>query len=206
VQPLWTDEPPNRVQWEWRRVKRSFGIENCKTLIEELQYWNTALKNCFEKPEMPAEDDDSKVQELQARFNHKHFDSIRENVQALHTALKDSWNCGCPCSHHASIDLDWQSGLSSRISEFDIAFSFRDTATQGPTAERKWRKLRLVIARSDLGTVNLPVPPQQESRAPSPTPSTISTRNKLSHLLTQLPNKKPKPVLVAAPFGNGKLS
>jgi len=196
------------VQWEWRRVKRSFGIENCKTLIEELQYWNTALKNCFEKPEVAAEDDDSKVQELQARFNHKRCDSIRDNVQAIHAALKDSWNCGCPCSHHASIDLERQSELSSRMSEFDIAFSFRDTTTQGLTPDTKWRKLRLAIERSDLGTVGpiaLPVPAQQESRAPSPNPSTTSRRNKLSHFLTQLQNRKPKSVLVAPPFGNGKL-
>jgi hypothetical protein len=207
MQPLWTDEPPNRVQWEWRRVKRSFGIENCKNLVEELQYWNTALKNCFEKPEVPAEDDDCKVQELQARFNPKHCDSIRDNIQALHGALKDSWNCGCPCSHHASIDLNWQSDLFSRLSEFDMAFSFWDTTLQGATAEPKWRKIRLIIEKTDLGNavpVALPVPSQQASRT-SPTPSTISRRERISHFLNQFQDKKPRLVPGAAPFDTGKI-
>jgi hypothetical protein len=201
VQPLWTDEPPDRAQWEWRRVKRSFSIKRRKAVVEELQYWNTALKNCFEKPEVPAEDEDTKVQELQAQFNSKYCDSIRENVGTIHEALKDGWKCGCPCSHHATIDLGWQSETVAFPSVFDIALSFQDTSTQEATTEHCWRKLQIKIEKTesdDVIPVALPVSPRQSSRAPSPMASTDSRGIKFQRLFGHSENKTPTQITVGA--------
>lgn len=200
--PLWTSDPPERAQWEWRRVKRSFGTKERKALIDELQQWNAALKNCFEKPEVPAEDEGTKVQELQARFNPKHCDSIRENVQAIHGVLKDGWNCMCPCSHHAAIDLGWQPEKPTLPSVFDIALSFRDTSTQAAAAKYCWQKLQIKIEKTDSGNVTpvaQPVLSPQSSGAPLPVPLRDSGKNKLSNLFGRRQNKKSKQVTVAAP-------
>jgi hypothetical protein len=183
-------------------VKRSFSTKERKALIDQLQYWNTALKNCFERPEVPAEDEDTKVQELQARFNPKHCDSIRENVQAIHGVLKDGWNCMCPCSHHAAIDLDWQPEMPTLPSVFDIALSFQDTSTQKAAAKYCWRKLQIKIEKTDSGNVTpiaQPVLSPQSSRAPPPMPLTSSGKNKLSGLFGRRQNKKSKQVTVAVP-------
>lgn len=192
MQPLWTDEAPGRVQWEWRRIKRSFNVKERKALIDELQYWNTALKNCFEKPEVPAEDEDTKVQELQASFNPKYCHSIRVNVQAIHGALKESWNCPCQCSHHATIGLDWQSAEPNLNSVFDIALSFRDSPIQEASAEHSWRKFQVKIASTESGNivpVTLPVPSQQSPEATPRTPSPISRMSKAWHSLWQQQNE-----------------
>jgi hypothetical protein len=183
-------------------VKRSFSTEERKALIDQLQYWNTALKNCFERPEVPAEDEDIEVQELQARFNLKHCDSIRENVQAIHGVLKNGWNCVYPCSHHATINLDWRSEKPTLPPVFDIALSFRDTSTQAAAAKYCWRKLQIKIEKTDSGNVTpvtLPVLPPQSSRAPSPTQSTGSEKNPLLRLIGRSKNKKSRQVTFAAP-------
>ena len=183
-------------------MKRSFSTEERKALIDQLQYWNTALKNCFERPEVPAEDEDTEVQELQARFNLKHCDSIRENVQAIHGVLKNGWNCVYPCSHHATINLDWRSEKPTLPPVFDIALSFRDTSTQAAAAKYCWRKLQIKIEKTDSGNI-IPVAQSilspQSSRAPPPIPLTDSGKNKLSNLFSRRQNKKSKQVTVAVP-------
>ena len=188
-------------------MKRSFSTKERKALIDQLQYWNTALKNCFERPEVPAEDEDTKVQELQARFNPKHCDSIRENVRAIHGVLKDGWNCMCPCSHHAAIDLDWQPEKPTLPSVFDIALSFQDTSTQAAAAKYCWRKLQIKIEKTDSGSVTPVAQPDlspQPSRAPSPMRLTGLGKNKLLDLFDQRRNKKSKRVTVAAlPYPGG---
>jgi hypothetical protein len=186
-------------------VKRSFGTKERNALVDELQYWNTALKNCFEKPEVPAEDEDPKVQELQARFNPKHCDLIRDSVQAIHGVLKDGWNCVCPCSHHAAIDLDWQPQKPALPSVFDIVISFRDTSTQAAATKYCWRKLQIKIEEmhsDNVTPVALPVPSPQSSRAPSPTPSTSSGKSKLLRLLGR-PQNKSTHITITAPSYTG---
>ncbi|OCL12217.1 hypothetical protein AOQ84DRAFT_386279 [Glonium stellatum] len=200
--PLWTSEPPERVRWEWRRVKRSFRTKERQALVDQLQYWNTALKNCFEKPEVPAEDEDTKVQELQARFNLKLCDSVRENVQAIHEVLKDSWNCVYPCPHYAAIDLCWQPKEPAAPSVFDMALSFRDISTREATGEVRWRKLQIKAEKTDLDSglpPTLPVPSPQSSRAPSPTPSTGSKKSNLHLFHGRRKNEKSKQATVVAP-------
>ncbi|KAH8162986.1 hypothetical protein CIB48_g5268 [Xylaria polymorpha] len=94
--PKWTDEAPERVSWEWRRVKRSFGDKYRKELFDELQYWNTALKNCLEpKREIPSDRADPLTAELVRLFDLKSCDETRENVQIVHEALATAWS-NCP--------------------------------------------------------------------------------------------------------------
>ena len=208
MQPLWTDEPTNRARWEWRRVKRSFSTKQRKALVDNLQYWNTALKNSFEKPELPAQDENTTVQEVQARFNPKHCDSIREDVGAIHGALKDSWNCGCPCSHYATIHLDWQSTMFSLPSVFDVALSFRDSSSRVATADYRWRKFQIHVEKIPSGNgtpIASSIPSAQSSEVPSPTTTTISKRSKVFRFFSQPQTKKSSLVTFAGTSGTGTL-
>ncbi|KAI3319342.1 hypothetical protein HD806DRAFT_290928 [Xylariaceae sp. AK1471] len=45
--PKWSNEASERVNWEWRKVKRSFGHQQCKEMFTDLQNLNNALKHCL---------------------------------------------------------------------------------------------------------------------------------------------------------------
>ncbi|RYP52481.1 hypothetical protein DL768_002308 [Monosporascus sp. mg162] len=63
------------AQWNWRRVKHSFRIKRRTKIIEDLRHWNEDLRRSLEKPEVCAEDDSRKVQDLKRRFNIQHCSS-----------------------------------------------------------------------------------------------------------------------------------
>lgn len=109
MQPRWTNDTPDRATWEWRKVKRALGTEERKSLIGYLQHWNDALKNCFEKQEVPLDDTDPIVQKIQSLFDPKRCELLRENAQVIHGALKSGWTCVCTPPHRGSIELDWHS-------------------------------------------------------------------------------------------------
>ncbi|CAG7559855.1 unnamed protein product [Fusarium equiseti] len=71
---------PARANWEWRRVKRSFRRKERQAFIDELRYWNECLKNVFDKTEIPSDESDQLAERLQARYNQRECDRIRENL------------------------------------------------------------------------------------------------------------------------------
>lgn len=174
-------------------MKRSFGTKQRRALVDELQYWNTALKNCLEKLEVPADDENIKVRELQARFNPTHCDALREDVEAFHQALKDGWNCGQPCSHQATIDLDWQSDKPVLPAVFDIALSFHGASTQESAAGYCWRTIQINVEKAALSTVIPSIPSDSSpssASATSPMSSNHFKKRKLSRLFSQSQNQK----------------
>ncbi|CAJ2511462.1 Uu.00g070870.m01.CDS01 [Anthostomella pinea] len=105
--PYWAASSPERANWEWRRVKRSFGRRERQQLVDELQYWNTSLKNVFEKAEVVSDESDPLVEEIQARSNPKHCDTVRRNARIFHDALAKSWECTCKEGHDGRLQLNW---------------------------------------------------------------------------------------------------
>ncbi|TGJ83175.1 hypothetical protein E0Z10_g5602 [Xylaria hypoxylon] len=108
--PKWMKADPDRVSWEWRRVKRSFGDKDRKELFDELQRWNNALRNFLEpKQEIPSDHADPLTWELIRRFDLKLCDETRENVQIVHKALAVAWSKNCTDPRHPSnVELIWQ--------------------------------------------------------------------------------------------------
>jgi hypothetical protein len=144
------------VEWEWRRIKRSFSRKERQSLIDELQYWNNALKNCFEKQEIPSDEGDRRIQELQARFDPKKCDAIRENARAIHEAIQSGWGCACPQSHGGSIYVDWHNEKALDPAVFNLALSCRK-AQNGllSPADECWQK---ILIRIEKAATQLPSP------------------------------------------------
>ncbi|KAI0550184.1 hypothetical protein F4679DRAFT_583678 [Xylaria curta] len=105
--PKWIEEAPGRVSWEWRKVKRSFRDAERKELFDELQRWNTALKNCLEpKREILSDHANPMTAELIQHFNLKSCDEARENVRIVYEALAAAWrNCTDPQPKQRGTDL-----------------------------------------------------------------------------------------------------
>ncbi|KAK3985657.1 hypothetical protein QBC44DRAFT_404018 [Cladorrhinum sp. PSN332] len=105
--PRWTNEPLERViAWNWRRVKRGLGGSERDALVQQLQYWNTALSKIFEKAELPQDEDGALVQSLRSRFDRSACNAIRDNARSVHSALVGVWQCGCP-QHRANLIASW---------------------------------------------------------------------------------------------------
>ncbi|KAJ3580542.1 hypothetical protein NPX13_g21 [Xylaria arbuscula] len=86
--PQWTTESEDRISWEWRR------------------YWNNALKNIFEKAEIPSLESDSFLNKIQASFNQENCDKARQDYVIMHDMLSKTWTCNCQV-HRGNIRLDW---------------------------------------------------------------------------------------------------
>lgn len=106
MEPRWTSDSEERASWEWRRIRRSLSHREREQLVNDLQYWNTALKNIFEKAEIPSGESTPLLEKIQARFNQKNCDTSRRNYQRMHEMLCQRWTCNCP-EHKGNIQLDW---------------------------------------------------------------------------------------------------
>ncbi|KAI0448029.1 hypothetical protein F4803DRAFT_4830 [Xylaria telfairii] len=177
--PKWTDEAPERVSWEWRRVKRSFGDKYRKELFDELQYWNTALKNCLEpKREIPSDRADPLTTELVTLFNFKSCDETRENARIIHEALEVAWS-NCPDHQHPSnVELTWQQSGLKETGRLHLS-----VPEFGGNGEGKhWQKIFISIdaeqIHSTSGCNAVPNLPLSTKSAPNST-SAMPTKRKL---------------------------
>ncbi|KAF2803358.1 uncharacterized protein BDZ99DRAFT_526716 [Mytilinidion resinicola] len=147
--PKWEEVAPDRVEWEWRRVKRSFGRNERQSLITDLQYWNTALKNCFEKQEIPSDEGNRTVQELQARFDQKQCDAIRNNAGAIHEAIQSGWGCVFPQTHGGNLYLRWHNDKVLDPAIFNMALSYKKTQTGIPyPSDEYWQEIQIRIKKA----------------------------------------------------------
>ncbi|KAM0418720.1 hypothetical protein ACHAPT_012318 [Fusarium lateritium] len=145
-QPEWTEDPPERARWEWRRVKRSFASKKTRSLIDDLRKWNEDLKNCVEQTEVSAEDDTRQVQALIRGFNPKHCESIRSCLRSFHRALRSALQCKCVSYHEATIDLDWNSGPLRSPWVFTAGLSYETC----PESAHLWRKFHVTPGGNGL--------------------------------------------------------
>ncbi|KAK7953658.1 hypothetical protein PG988_014352 [Apiospora saccharicola] len=156
--PRWTKEPPERVNWEWKRVKRSLGRSSRQRLFEELQFWNDALKLCFEKSELPLDTDTPNltVENIRTKFNSKWCNEIRTQASQIHGAVAGSWRCKCS-DHRASLNLLWHGDqLLKPPSELHVAIC----STEIPSGNASWQDVLFERIKDVTPQEPQPPPPQ----------------------------------------------
>ncbi|KAI8947428.1 hypothetical protein F4801DRAFT_560650 [Xylaria longipes] len=177
--PKWTDETPERVSWEWRRVKRSFGDKYRKELFDELQHWNTALKNCLEpKREIPSDHADLMTAEPVRLFDLKSCDEARENVRIVHEALVAAWS-KCTCHQHPSnVELIWQHAGLKETGQLGLSVP----ELGGNGRDKHWQKVSISIDPNRMNSAS------DCNAAPS-----LSSTTKLAPDSTSVVPRKRKP-------------
>ncbi|KAK6834322.1 hypothetical protein PG987_009016 [Apiospora arundinis] len=169
--PRWTKEPPARANWEWRRVKRGFGRSSRQRLIDDLQKWNTALRACFEKSEVPLNFDVpcSTLETIRTKFNPQWCNEIRRQASQVHDAVAKSWQCQCR-AHQANLKLLWhEDQLLKPPSEFHVAVC----STKDPSGDVKWQELLFEQIKDSTSqepgsppqTLELSIRPRKPSKA-----------------------------------------
>ncbi|RYP54419.1 hypothetical protein DL768_000790 [Monosporascus sp. mg162] len=182
-------------EWEWRRVKRAFNKHERQRLIDELQYWNNALRGCFERPEISSDEGDPILQNLLARFDPKECDSIRENARSLHEAIQSGWKCSCPQPHRGGLPLDWHKEKTLAPSVFYVTLSYVK-AQNAPTctSDEDWKRILINLEQS-TGRVPPITPatlaPSIEGGLGSTDSTTTKRKRFLRFLSPRLANPKP---------------
>ncbi|KAI1114991.1 hypothetical protein F5Y14DRAFT_412702 [Nemania sp. NC0429] len=180
--PKWTDDIPERVSWEWTRIRLSFGSKDRELLFHELQLLNNALRNCLEpKREIPSDYGDHLTADLVARFDLKSCDKLRENVQVIHDALAVAWSENCTDSEHPSnLELIWQ---QKGLNETNLVqLSVPDV---GDKDEKKyWQKILISVDTKPMNpTTNAcaaPNVPLAATPAPPSSPNDLEKRRSKS--------------------------
>ncbi|KAI1743713.1 hypothetical protein F4680DRAFT_409164 [Xylaria scruposa] len=189
--PKWTEEAPERVSWEWRKVKRSFRDAERKELFDELQRWNTALKNCLEpKREILSDHADPMTAELIRHFNLKSCDEARKNVRIVYETLAAAWsNCTDP-QHPSNVELIWQQAGLKDTSQLQLSVPELRENDKG----KHWQKISISVDPNQMdstsscntvpklfSTKNLAIVPASvvPSKCESPSPD---GRKRLLHL------------------------
>ncbi|KAK4222188.1 hypothetical protein QBC38DRAFT_99834 [Podospora fimiseda] len=175
--PKWTSETPDRVVWEWRRVRRGFGRSSRDKLITELQFWNDRLKDCFEKTELLLEDDTptSALETVRSKFNSADCNIIRQRASRIHEAISTAWPCQSHEQHAGNLMLPWHAGPGMGAQERgDISFVF--PPLDGTGSSRSWLEISCDVP-------GLQLPTRFE---PDPTPSSKPSRSRASS-----PNPRP---------------
>ncbi|TAQ89816.1 hypothetical protein B7494_g1857 [Chlorociboria aeruginascens] len=146
-QPMWTNAVSERVNWEWRRVKRSFGKKERKQIFDQLRDWNLALQNCgLEKREVSSDSENRIVNLIRGRFDEKKCRMIRANAQGIHKALISGFGCTCSYPHKGNIELNWHCNKIISATNFTVAFSARqDAQMQGGIVDPLWKNISIRI-------------------------------------------------------------
>ncbi|KAI0460433.1 hypothetical protein F5B21DRAFT_7760 [Xylaria acuta] len=149
--PKWTDEAPERVSWEWRRVKRSFGDRERKELFDELHRWNTALKNCLEpKREILSDHADPVTAELVRRFDLGSCDKARENVRIFHEALAAAWGNCTDHQHPSNVGLTWQRTGLKETGQLQLLVP----EIGGNGEDKHWQKIMISIDTTRINSTS----------------------------------------------------
>lgn len=119
-QPLWSHESPERVSWEWRRVRRSFRAKKCDKIIHDLRNWNDDLRHLVESAETLPNDESYAVRRVRRLYNRSNCESVRSTLRSLHRALQSGLGSDDGAeSHQACIELN-----SLHVGGFPL-FTFR---------------------------------------------------------------------------------
>lgn len=155
LKPRWTTEPPDRATWEWRRVRRSFGRSSRQKLVEELQFWNDALKLCLEKSEVPLDSDTPNLTlaAIKGTFSAQSCAATRDQASRVHDAVLRSWRCQSH-SHRGNLELAWHTDRPSKPGRFNVLLSYLESSADVPL--ELWQQLFIDI--EDPSSQHLEVP------------------------------------------------
>ncbi|KAK3381820.1 hypothetical protein B0H63DRAFT_476666 [Podospora didyma] len=167
--PKWTSESPDRASWNWKRIKRGLGGSEREELVRQLQYWNTALGEVFEKAEIPLDVDGPQVQRLKSRFNLSACNDIRTKARCVYDALARTWQCSCP-DHRANLGVSWHLDVDKGPSPLAINILSRDGT---------WRPVTVDIQEHEVSLATTPnSQSEQEITSPSTLPYTSTESSK----------------------------
>ncbi|KAK4458665.1 hypothetical protein QBC42DRAFT_276307 [Cladorrhinum samala] len=171
--PKWTTEPPERAVWEWKRVRRGFGRSSRQKLIDELQFWNDALKNCFEKTEVPLENDTPTAasEAIRSKFSITACNNTRRRAARVHDAISRAWRCQTHEEHLGNLKLSWHTDGEGLAAEQRLSLVF----SPGGGESLAWYEVacdvvETVISQDTGGPASHPSP-QRSSPASRPLPS-----------------------------------
>ncbi|ETS03700.1 hypothetical protein M419DRAFT_74517 [Trichoderma reesei RUT C-30] len=108
--PLWTThDSPDRISWEWRRVKRSFRTKKCDKMIRDLRSWNDDLRHLVQsaaaaEPRPP--DESHAIQRVRRLYNRGNCESVRRTLRSLHRALQAGLLGDGDACHQVCIELN----------------------------------------------------------------------------------------------------
>ena len=143
-------------------------------LIQQLQYWKTALSKVFEKHDIPQDEDGLLVQKLQVLFNTKTCNTIRSKLHQIYGAMTQTWKCTCP-NHQENLLLTWHKDIKSHLTN-QPAFVLSSPSTEG------WVLLATQI-ELEKETLDPKVTP-----APSPIVNSKTSKRKKIHLVLMKQN------------------
>ncbi|CAI6287040.1 unnamed protein product [Periconia digitata] len=145
--PSWEDAKSERANWEWRRVKRSFGTSRRKEVFKTLRYYNSALQDCkLEKREALLDTENRIVNQVRTRFDESKTLYTRKNARLVHKAISSSFDCKCNAPHEGCMQLQWHSNTPVDAEKFHMILSSR--SQQQP--EIMWQAVAINIEHAVL--------------------------------------------------------
>jgi hypothetical protein len=154
----WRQDPEIRFKMEMQKILLSLDLEDgeLRQLFNELEFLNKALKNCFEKMEVPSVEtvDNRVVKRLHACFNADRCIATHHNARMLHGALRAALGCTCSMPHKGGLRLAWHTERWLSPAKFEIALSYRN-AIAGSQREI-WKHVKINVAQAMLPTPAAP--------------------------------------------------
>ncbi|THX45471.1 hypothetical protein D6D08_10396 [Aureobasidium pullulans] len=203
--PRWSGEQLARMEYEWRKIKRAVSSKKTKKLIDQLQERNAQLSGCLRRSEIFKGQSSPMVQTLQARFNLREFDAIRQHACDIKDTLDACWHCSCSDRHSTSLDLDWQSNPPNGLPKFGVSLSYTKSSggvaiANGP----EWQKIRTHIegqssnSPTTKGAQVLALRSVNVIHGPTVQQATTPKKSFFSRKQPQTPSPLPSPSISAA--------
>lgn len=180
-----------------RRVRRSLEKGELNTLLDELDEWNTNLRICFEKMELPSAEpaEDRTMKGLNARFDIRKCQAVVRNAQLLHETLEKSWNCRCTSIHKSSLRLSWHTAKFLTPKEFEVAMSYEKSLDS--VSSETWKRIRAVFDEPNRPITSQATPVQVTTSLSADTRTKVDSRKVRFH--SRIFNSKTAPASIQGP-------
>ncbi|PTB65074.1 hypothetical protein BBK36DRAFT_1169850 [Trichoderma citrinoviride] len=202
--PLWTThESPERISWEWRRVKRSFRTKKCDKMIRDLRSWNDDLRHLVQSASaaetLPTDEKSYAIQRVRRLYNRGNCESVRTTLRSLHRALQavllmgdgHGGGGGGEC-HQVCIELN-----SLHAGGFPL-LTFRVGVLHESPDGRDSAAWKLFYAAGEAAQQQNPALDSQPYSFSS-RPSTLRSRRVEDTSITSTPSIPPKPIIPSPP-------
>jgi hypothetical protein len=168
--PRWRQEGEKRFKREMQKIILSLDMEDgeLRQRFSELEALNKALRNRFEKMEVPSAEtvDNRIVKRLHACFNADHCITANQNARILHGALQAGWGCACPEPHKGGLRLAWHTEKRLSPTNFEMALSYKDPSAGAQ--QELWQQIKVSITETMTPTSasSQAIPAQATSDSP----------------------------------------
>lgn len=138
-----TSQSRRRLEWEWRRIRRSFGRKEREALIQDFERYNANLATYVEQHEILAPSP-----ERWPGSSLTHLDLVRDQVCGLYEALEDGWRCSCLDAHNANLKLG---GLNTAkdLPLLKVTFSYYRKSGHPEQCQEAWQEAQVHISEVD---------------------------------------------------------